>query len=327
MVSLISSIKANIVNNYKNAEPLKTASKANEANLFGLKNSEENALFELNFDETITPQAPEYKGADYNKIARQTGNGKFDADAIQGQIGDCGLLSTLRALRNSEGGQKAVGEIMSYSADTGEWSFNFKTKDFDGTNPIVVTQAEIDQAITEKRVSKGDDDITAMELAVEKYLQQIGDNGTQDNTVKQIFDIQNKSRNARIAAGAEDKGYLDGISPYIGYIFTGSIPKPLHTYDSNQQLAAEALESFDKSTDMLIFSQIQSGDVASGGDNPFLMLGDDQILGNHAYTVCDIEGDNVILRESNNPSETITVTKEELLNCEGKNSLYAYSAK
>ena len=73
------------------------------------------------------------------------------------------------------------------------------------------------------------------------------------NTVKQIFDIQNKSRNARIAAGAEDKGYLDGISPYIGYIFTGSIPKPLHTYDSNQQLAAEALESFDKSTDMLFF--------------------------------------------------------------------------
>ena len=83
---------------------------------------------------------------------------------------------------------------MSYSADTGEWSFNFKTKDFDGTNPIVVTQAEIDQAIAEKRVSKGDDDITAMELAVEKYLQQIGDNGTQDNTVKQIFDIQNKDR-------------------------------------------------------------------------------------------------------------------------------------
>lgn len=78
---------------------------------------------------------------------------------------------------------------------------------------------------------------------------------------------------------------------------------------------------------MLIFSQIQSGDVASGGDNPFLMLGDDQILGNHAYTVCDVEGDNVILRESNNPSETITVTKEELLNCEGKNSLYVYSAK
>lgn len=166
-----------------------------------------------------------------------------------------------------------------------------------------------------------------MELAVEKYLQQIANNGTQDNTVKQIFDIQNRSRDARIAAGAEDKGYLDGISPYIGYIFTGSVPKSTHTYDSNQQLAAEALENFDKSTDMLIFSQIQTGNAVGGADNPFLMIGDDQILGNHAYTVCDVEGDNVVLRESNNPSETITVTKEELLNCEGKNSLYSYSAK
>lgn len=151
MVNLISSIKANIISNYKNTEPLKLASKANETNLFGSKNVDESALFELNFDESSIPQAPKYKGGDYDKFTQQAGNGKFDADAIQGQIGDCGLLSALRALRNSEGGQKAVSEIMSYSADKGEWSFNFKTKDFDGTNSIVVTQAEINQAIAEKK--------------------------------------------------------------------------------------------------------------------------------------------------------------------------------
>jgi len=300
------------------------AAKKNVEELFSYLNAESP---DSGFD-TFVPQAAKYSAANYSTFERQAGNGEYDYDSRQGEIGDCGLLSTLRALRNSEGGRRALSEVMQYDAEGGKWSFNFKTADFDGTNPIIITQADVDRAIEEKRVSKGDDDVTATELAIEKYFQNIGTdttNNTKDKIMKQIADLQNKARTSRKNAGMADRGYLDGVSPYVSYLFTGKVPQLLKTSDeASKQKAADFLENFDETTDLLVFSQINSSGVAaSGGDSAYIMIGDDQIIQNHAYTVCDVDGDNVTLRESNNPSATIVVTKEELLNCTGKNSFYA----
>jgi len=276
----------------------------------------------------FVPQASKYKASSWDATERAAGNGAYDVDSRQGNIGDCGLLSTLRALRNSDEGQKALSEVMKYDAESGSWSFNFKTADFDGTNPIVITKAEVDEAVAAKKVSKGDDDVSATELAVKKYLEQIGtdtDKNTKDKVVKRLADIQNRARDKRSAAGMEDRGYLDGITPYMAYLFTGQVPKLMKmSEDASKQSARDFLTNFDSTTDMLVFSQINSAGVAeSGGDSTFTMIGDDQVLQNHAYTVCDVDGDNVTLRESNNPSATIVVTIDELLNCSGNNSFYA----
>lgn len=325
----LSSIGANVASKIENVlSKDKTASlKSDKASLFNFaKNENSSVELDSNFDEFI-PRAEKYKAASWDKTERAAGNGVYDVDSRQGNIGDCGLLSTLRALRNSEAGQKALSEVMNYDAENGSWSFNFKTKDFDGTNPIVVTKTEVDEAVAAKRISKGDDDVSATELAVEKYFMQIGkdtENNTKDKTMKQIADIQNRARDKRAAAGMEDKGYLDGISPYIGYLFTGKVPELMKATDeSMKQRAQEFLTNFDAATDMLVFSQINSAGVAeSGGDSIYTMIGDDQVLQNHAYTVCGVDGNNVTLRESNNPAATIVVTMDELLNCAGKNSFY-----
>lgn len=195
-------------------------------------------------------------------------------------------------------------------------------------SPIVVTKAEIDQAIADKKASKGDDDVTATELAVKKYLNQIGrdtENNTVDSIMEQIVDIQNRARDGRTAAGIEDKGYLNGVSPYAAYIFTGKVPESMNVYEpSEKEKARQYLENFNAKTDMLVFSQINTAGVEnSGGDNSFTMIGSNQVLQNHAYTVCNVDGDKVTLRESNNPSATIVVTIDELINCEGNNSFYA----
>lgn len=317
-----------------------TAPKAKEASLFSFGGNEDN-LVESSFDFDDIALAPEYKAASYTNFTRTAGNGLVDFDARQGEIGDCGLLATIRALRNSEGGQNALKDVMSYDAEFGVWSFKFNTADFKGEEPlapITITQAEVDKAIEDRHVSKGDDDVSAIELAVEKYLTYTGastvndDVNSKDKFVRQIAGMQNRSRANRMALGEQNRGYLDGVSPYIGYLFTGSIPKLASVLGENKMgvTPEEALNNFNKTTDMLVFSQIQpNGTVTNGkGDetsNPFITIGDDQVLGNHAYTVCEVNGDTVTLRESNNPSETITVTKKELLECTGKNSFYYYS--
>lgn len=305
------------------------------------KNANEDSLLDFDFADLITPEAAEYKAASYNGFDRNAANGLVDQDARQGQIGDCGLMATIRALRNSEGGQHALDDVMDYDAETGTWSFTFNTKDFKGEDalpPIIVTQAEVDKAIEDKHVSKGDDDISAIELAVEKYLTILGDStendkiNSKDGYARQIAGLQNRAREKRAQAGDTTKGYLDGVNPNIAYFFTGELPRTGgYKPDSKMYISPEnALESFNKQTDMLVFSQISLNGTAKGGNgdetsNSRINIGDDQVLANHAYTVCEVQGDNVILRESNNPSETITVTRQELLNCVGNNTFYYYS--
>lgn len=123
----------------------------------------------------------------------------------------------------------------------------------------------------------------------------------------------------------ESRGYLDGITPFAAYLFTGKVPQLMKAEDANmKQQAIDFLTNFDSATDTLVFSHINANGVAqSGGDSVYTMIGDDQVLQNHAYTVCSVDGDNVTLRESNNPAATIVVTMEELLNCTGNNSFYA----
>ncbi len=325
MFNLISSINANVAMHSRNImkEDGGKSSSENNISLFG-SNSNGNSL---TLADDLTPLAEKYKAASYDDIERAGGNGLVDVDARQGEIGDCNLLATLRALRNSENGQKALSEVMKYDAENASWSFNFKTKDFakEDASPVVITKDEVDKAIAEKKVSKGDDDVSAIELAVAKYLGQVHKNGTEDNIMKQISDQGIKHRTARGAA-ADD--YLNGVVSHIGYLFTGNISKSI----KGEEDTKNALADFDKTTDMMVFAQIggdtSAKDTFNGGGsnaNPFVMLGDDQILGNHAYTVCDVSGDQVTLRESNNPSATITATIEELLNCTGNNYFYTFS--
>ena len=329
MFNLVSSIGSNVAEKLENIVSKNNNDNDKNKPLFDFGKGSEDSSVEVDSNmDTFVPQAAKYKAASWDGTERAAGNGIYDVDSRQGNIGDCGLLSTLRSLRNSEEGQKALAEVMKYDAEAGTWSFSFKTADFDGTNPIVVTQAEVDEAVGAKRISKGDDDVSATELAVEKYLQQIGtetDKTTKDKVVKQLADIQNRARDKRAAAGMDSTELLDGITPYMAYLFTGKVPQlmKLSQADSKQQ-AQEFLTNFDSKTDLLVFSQIHVAGVEnSGGDTGYTMIGDDQVLQNHAYTVCDVDGNNVTLRESNNPGATIVVTMDELLNCAGNNSFYA----
>lgn len=325
MFGLVSAINTNIAIRSQNTlqENEGKTSSDNNISLFDSNNNEGS----LTLVDDLTPLAEKYKAASYDDTVRAAGNGLVDVDARQGEIGDCNLLATLRALRNSENGQKALSEVMSYDAENSSWSFKFKTSDFtkEGASPIIITKDEVDKAIADKKVSKGDDDVSAIELAVAKYLGQVHKNGTADNIMKQISDQGIKHRTARGAA-ADD--YLNGVVSHIGYLFTGNISKSI----KGEENTKNALADFDKTTDMMVFAQI-GGDTSAkdsfngGGSNanPFVMLGDDQILGNHAYTVCDVNGDQVTLRESNNPSEIITATIDELINCTGNNYFYTFS--
>lgn len=191
MVSSIPSIALNFVNNAGSLFSNSVKSlKDDSSSLFSFESKNESSVGLGEDFVADIPQAAKYEQSSWDKTERAAGNGIYDVDSKQGEIGDCGLLSTLRALRNSEAGQKALSDVMKYDAEAGTWSFKFKTKDFEGDGakePITITQAEVDEAIAAKRISKGDDDVSATELAVEKYLSMIGsdtENNTKDKTMK-----------------------------------------------------------------------------------------------------------------------------------------------
>lgn len=129
MLKKVSTIGAGIINKVGKFIANKTTPPQSNksANINSRKSEDSSVELDSNFDDTIPK---EYEYGSWNKTKRHVGNGEFDADSIQGNMGDCGLLSTLRALSNSENGQKKLGEVMSYDSGKGEWSFKFKTKDF-----------------------------------------------------------------------------------------------------------------------------------------------------------------------------------------------------
>lgn len=99
-------------------------------------------------------------------------NGKIDLDFKQGNIGDCWLLASLMALKDKPEGQNVLNSLISY--DGNNVSVNFK-----GVNKSYTISAEEIQK--DVFVSQGDGDIRAIELAFDKYLQEMAKNGKESN--------------------------------------------------------------------------------------------------------------------------------------------------
>ncbi len=93
-------------------------------------------------------------------------NGVLESFSQEGK-GDCWLISSLKALNNSEAGRAALKE--SISADS-EGNVTVNLKGVGKT--YTVTAEEINQAIQDENAALGDKDAVAIEIAFEKYVKE-----------------------------------------------------------------------------------------------------------------------------------------------------------
>ncbi len=145
-------------------------------------------------------------------------NGEIDNPFYQNDIGDCGLLSSIYAMSCSEKGAEHIKNSIKSSKDKdGKNIYNIT---FSGINETYsVSQDEIDKAQNDKNGRKyatGDNDVTLIELAVEKCI-----TNSNDNLIRDLYPKKNDNENSFGASKGTD--YLRGISAnLIDYIFTGN---------------------------------------------------------------------------------------------------------
>ncbi len=146
-------------------------------------------------------------------------NGKIDKDFNQGHLGDCALLSTLYGFsRTKEGAQAIEDALVELTDDAGDvtgYQVTFDKGDDDKNNDEIytITKQELEAAkngTNGRQYSKGDDDVTLLELALEKSFNQ-----SQDPVLRNLVDNYT-------SVNADDK--LNGVNPAsVTYLFTGDV--------------------------------------------------------------------------------------------------------
>lgn len=188
----------------------------------GLNSSEYNGYIKSN----EIPRA-DSKDASIFNFENSNVNGEIDVDFSQGNIGDCALLSSVYSLSLSEEGSKAIKDAISVNVNSsGEVeSYNIHFQGIDET--YTVTQKELEKAKeyhgnyeTERVYSRGDDDMTIIELAIEKCFEK-----SKDKELRDLVDNYTK-------LNKEDK--LNGVNPAaVTYLFTGEKSETVVKNDSD----------------------------------------------------------------------------------------------
>ena len=111
------------------------------------------------------------RGKSYNKLI--PANGKIDATFNQGHVQDCWLLSAIKSLSINPDGLKMLNDLISLDDKENV------TVQLNGVDKkYTISKEELEGA---NEFAQGDLDIRAIELAVNKYLHEVGDHGGKRN--------------------------------------------------------------------------------------------------------------------------------------------------
>ena len=227
--------------------------------------------------EDVTSLETLYKdAAEQIKVIYNSGlNGRIDNDFEQGNVGDCYLLSVIKSLSLNPETLKELDECINIDSN-GNARVTLKGVG----KTYTITQTELDNPI----YSSGDQDVRAIEIAVEKYLKQYGD----------PFD----SSDFTLRGGFEKSAFFL-LTGKHAFEHSGKInDKTIDAFMRKNTLACAAILSPDKKTGTINFN--------SNAENIELTLGT-----YHSYTVAGADENNVYLINPWNTVIPITLTREE----------------
>lgn len=160
-------------------------------------------------EEPKEPEQPEETRGKHVR-AENTYNPQDKADgyidpSVQQGSGDCWLLSGLNALTETQWGRDAIKQAINVKPN-GDILITFKGA-YGKKKQFLITKSELDAAKNNSKYSRGDMDVLAIELAVEKYRRQFGEtlDGGQE---EEIFRLITGSHNTQTI---ESKGGIKNI--------------------------------------------------------------------------------------------------------------------
>ena len=205
-----------------------------------------------------------------------TPNGKIDKDFKQGQIGDCWLLSSIQSIKDKKGGNEYLNSLLQYDKKTGNVKVNLK-----GIGKSYTITPEDLKANND--FSTGDADVRAIEVAIEKHLQ------NSNNAYKTI-------KNGAPAELAMKM--LIGNGKSIG------TPNTFQNYNSKNKAYTV---SFNSSSQY----KYSGASLYNMNTNSYTKL-----LNNHAYSISGSDDNNVYLK---NPWGTNDLLKIDRISFESSN--------
>lgn len=239
-------------------------------------------------------------------------DGKIE-DFQQGDKGDCWLLSTVKAFSRTPKGAEILKNAISEDS-CGNVTVTLKGAQDKNGNPVKINMSADELHSSRYNLSFGDDDVLAIERAVDKYRRQ------------QLLEILNDS-----AISNEDKEkYLNNLDDGANPVFAMQLLTGYDTITEDPFIKTfedGSIEAVDKK-DMrkqIEKAKLSFGDVKSNpttlcflsylnNENPVdsFKLGKHEIFNNHAYTVADVKGDYIYLKNPHDTSKTIKLNFRDL---------------
>lgn len=216
---------------------------------------------------------------------------------------DCWLLSGTNALLNTTWGRRAINESIQKDS-SGNVTVTLKGAD---NKQIHITKAEIEEAKASGLYSEGDDNMIALEIAINKYKEELHPQTASEREINglsinwgegyELFHLITGKEVKRASNRVEAFGYS-----HPDYVKKGlDIEKALDTMRDNPDEVAMVV-SFSNPSNLL--SKINADGV--------------ELSPKHAYSVSRVEKDEtgkeyVILVNPRNSGEEIKISKEEFL--------------
>ncbi|MDR1167810.1 MAG: hypothetical protein LBK53_02830 [Heliobacteriaceae bacterium] len=200
-------------------------------------------------------------------------NGKVDKITYQGGTDDCWMLAGINSLAGTSHGQELLSKCLEVDEATGDITVKLKG----GEKIYTFTQEELQGA---GHLSKGDYDVRAIELAVEKYFKEekpYGEDNINGNHTYVFWEILTGEKAIRLNHGFNGEA-LPVNCPIVAEIAPDEILPVLEKLQPNVAMVCSARTGANSS---------------------------------HAYTINRIEGTNVYISEPHNASNEVMFTLEE----------------
>ena len=225
-------------------------------------------------------------------------NGQIDADFKQGYMGDCWLLSSIKAIASTKAGRKRLNSMISIQKENGKLvsvTVRLQGKDY------VISSEELHSAV---EYSTGDLDVRALEIAVNRFCIE---NGYKDIT----------------AGGTSELGF----SILLGDASALKTQEELENKDSS---SANLEYNYTHSVDRDFVDKLKTGSyvgvVALAKDNKFAFDTETgeavRIYKEHAYTVLKVDRKYAYLINPHDSSKTMRLELQELSNAFSQGELF-----
>lgn len=210
-------------------------------------------------------------------------NGKIDEEFFQNATGDCWLLASIKAISNSPKGLEILNNSIKVNKDG---SVNVTLRGVNKT--YTISKKELESNI---QLSKGDGDVRALEIAVNKYFEE-------ERGVNDKLDIHGNQMYTAYKILIGDKNIDDGKNNIIQFYVNG-----LERY---KEIDDELIESFNDPNKITT--------VAANGNKQDIKVMDakkEQVLTTgHAYAIIRADSNYVYLVNPWKSNSEIKITRE-----------------